>query len=172
MAQDLLAFARQQHLEPQPLELAAVIGGIEDLLRTLLRPGIELRFSLASSLPPVQADQNQLERAVMNLVTNARDAMADRDGTITVEAGTVEEAGRGFVRLTVRDQGVGMSEAVREQVFEPFFTTKHNGTGLGLSQVYGFARQSRGYVEIESREGEGTAVSIVLPVPADGGGRA
>jgi PAS domain S-box-containing protein len=171
MAQDLLAFARQQRLEPQPLELAAVLGGIEDLLRTLLRPGLELRLDLAPGLPPVHADQNQLERAVMNLVTNARDAMADRDGAITFEAGAAEGAS-GFVRLAVRDQGAGMPDAVREQAFEPFFTTKHRGTGLGLSQVYGFARQSSGGVEIESREGEGTAVSIVLPVAADGAGAA
>ena len=138
-------------------------------------------MALGANVPPVFIDQNQLERAVLNLTMNGRDAIAGNAGTITIEAETaVVEDGEprsgaadavpgSYVRVTVRDTGTGMPPEVRNRAFEPFFTTKApgQGTGLGLSQVYGFMRQSKGHVSIESHEGGGgTAIHLFLPVAA------
>jgi PAS domain S-box-containing protein len=166
MAQDLLAFARKQRLEPVALDVNAVVAGMDDILRSLLPEEIVLRLQLAGGLPPAYADQNQLERAILNLVSNARDAMTGHAGAITVETGIAEpepDLAERQLRLTVRDEGPGMPDEVREHAFEPFFTTKPAGTGLGLSQVYGFARQSQGRVAIDRSDGAGTAVTITLP---------
>ena len=177
-AEDLLVFARQQQLKLEMLDVNAVIRGVEDLLAGRLGDGIELRQHLGPDLRPALADQNQLERALLNLVVNARDAMPG-GGVLSIETRNVvlgpaaipppQDVEPGpYAAITVRDTGTGVSPEVRERVFEPFFTTKPAGagTGLGLSMVYGFARQSKGQVTIDSAEGKGTAVTIFLPQSA------
>jgi len=173
----LLAFARRQPLQPRPVQLDSVIAGMEELLiRTLgsASAGISFRLDLNDGGWPVICDPNQLENAVLNLTINARDAMP-KGGSLTIStrqadltaldlAGQQGAAPGPFVELMVADSGMGMDEATRLRVFEPFFTTKPTGrgTGLGLSQVYGFARQSGGLVTLESRVGVGTDVRLFL----------
>ena len=170
----LLTVARRQSLRPEPIDLGAWLGdGAGELLSRALRGDIRTQLSIPPGLPMVEADATELELAVLNLAVNARDAMPS-GGALTVSADAVEIAagtdpdglsGR-FVRLSVADTGVGMSEETQARVFEPFFTTKGvgQGTGLGLAQVYGFARQSGGGVRLSSQLGRGTTVSLLLPV--------
>ncbi|HEX3664554.1 MAG TPA: response regulator [Rhizomicrobium sp.] len=173
LVQRLLAFSRQQSLDVKPLDLNAMIGSIEALLKRSVEENIELRLQLDPELAPAATDANQLETAILNLVINARDAMPD-GGTITVStanhylnatAARPELAAADYVVLAVADTGTGMPSDVLDKVFEPFFTTKPigQGTGLGLSMVYGFAKQARGHVEIESELDRGTTVRIYLP---------
>ena len=170
----LLTVARRQSLRPEAIDLGAWLGdGAAALLTRALRGDIQTELRVPPGLPPVQADPNELELAVLNLAVNARDAMPG-GGTLTIAAepavldGLTDPDGLhgAFVRFTVADTGTGMSEDTQARVFEPFFTTKGlgQGTGLGLAQVYGFARQSGGGVRLRSRLGEGTAVSLLLPV--------
>ena len=170
----LLAFSRRQSLDARPLDAAQLLRSLEDLLRRTLGERIDLRIVTGQDMPFAVADSNQLESAILNLVINARDAMPD-GGQLTVEAQAVDigpdyatvnpelEAGR-YVVVKVSDTGVGMAPELIEKAFEPFFTTKAvgQGTGLGLSMVYGFARQSGGQVRIHSELGVGTSVSIYL----------
>ncbi|MEA1651176.1 ATP-binding protein [Nitrospirillum sp. BR 11164] len=170
----LLAFSRRQSLDAKPLDICRLIRSLEDLLRRTILETIELRIIDGMDLPYAVADANQLENAILNLVINARDAMPD-GGQLTVETKVVDldaayvatrpeiTIGK-YVVITVSDTGVGMSADVIEKAFEPFFTTKPvgQGTGLGLSMVYGFARQSGGQVRIHSQPGVGTTVSIYL----------
>jgi signal transduction histidine kinase/ActR/RegA family two-component response regulator len=171
----LLAFSRKQPLDPQPLNINAVIHGLADFLRRSLGETVTLEIIGAEGLWQAQADPVQLESAILNLAVNARDAMAGGGKlTIATENCVLDEkyceqhdelvAGP-YVRIAVSDTGAGMSKDVLERVFEPFFTTKKagQGTGLGLSQVYGFAKQSNGHIEIDSEPGKGTTVSIYLP---------
>ncbi|MBY6266303.1 PAS domain-containing sensor histidine kinase [Azospirillum sp. 412522] len=171
----LLAFARRQPLKPERTDLNALVVGLWDLLGRSVGEEIRLERRLAEPLWPVHADVNQIESALLNLVINARDAMPD-GGCVTVETGNaslgagdlVAEPGvepGDYAVLTVRDSGTGMPPDVLARVFEPFFTTKPigQGTGLGLSQLYGFARQSEGFVRIDSAVGRGTAVHLHLP---------
>jgi CheY-like chemotaxis protein len=166
----LLAFSRTQRLEVRPTALGGLIEGLTDLLRQTLGPAIELRLDVAATDLPVLADPNQLELALLNLAINARDAMPD-GGSLTVAARPVQVADDpdladgDYVEISVTDTGAGMSAEVIERAFDPFFTTKEvgRGTGLGLSMVYGVARQSGGVARIRSSPGEGTSVSIVLP---------
>jgi signal transduction histidine kinase len=171
----LLAFSRRQSLDARPLDAGALAQSLEDLLRRTIGENIALRIVAAPGVPPAIADANQLENAILNLAINARDAMPD-GGQLTVETATVELdaayvaarpdvlPGR-YVMVAVSDTGVGMASEVLDKVFDPFFTTKPigQGTGLGLSMVYGFARQSGGQVRIHSRPGEGTSVKLYLP---------
>ncbi len=170
----LLTVARRQSLRPEAIGLGAWFDdGAGELLTRTLRGDIRTELRLQPDLPPVQADPDELELAVLNLAVNARDAMPGGGMlTITAELATLDGLtdpdgldGR-FVRLSVADTGTGMSEATQARVFEPFFTTKEvgQGTGLGLAQVYGFARQSGGGVRLRSQPGQGTTVSILLPV--------
>ncbi len=170
----LLTVARRQSLRPEAIDLGAWLGeGAASLLTRTLRGDIRTELRVPPGLPPVQADPDELELAVLNLAVNARDAMPD-GGTLRITAepatldGLTDPDGLhgAFVRLSVADTGTGMSEEIQARVFEPFFTTKGvgQGTGLGLAQVYGFARQSGGGVRLRSQPGEGTAVSILLPV--------
>ncbi len=170
----LLTVARRQSLRPEAIDIGAWLGdGAGELLTRTLRGDIQTELRVAPGLPPVQADPDELELAVLNLAVNARDAMPG-GGTLTITAvpvfidGLTDPDGLcgEFVRFTVADTGTGMSEDTQARVFEPFFTTKGvgQGTGLGLAQVYGFARQSGGGVRLRSRLGEGTAVSLLLPV--------
>ena len=173
----LLAFARRQPLQPRPVEVDALIMGLEELIRGTIKaggPAIVVEMKLASG-GTVLCDPNQLESAILNIAINARDAMPE-GGRLTIcsrqasteTPGLAEAAGAvagDFVEIAMTDTGVGMDEPTRQRVFEPFFTTKPlgHGTGLGLSQVYGFARQSGGLATIESRHGEGATVRIFLP---------
>jgi len=172
----LLAFSRQQPLDPKPIDGNKLVGGICELLRRTLGEAVSLETVLAGGLWRAHADANQLENALVNLAVNARDAMPN-GGKVTIETANCyldeayvsaldEPMERGqYVMVSVADTGVGMDRATVEQAFDPFFTTKEigKGTGLGLSQVYGFVRQSAGHVRIYSEVGEGTAVKIYLP---------
>jgi PAS domain S-box-containing protein len=170
----LLAFSRQQALEPEPLDLNRLIRHVVDLLERTLGECIRITTNLAPDLGFVFADPAEFESLLLNLAVNARDAMPD-GGTLVIEGVNVDmptpavgghETAEGpQVLITVSDTGVGMSPDTLSRAFEPFFTTKEvgRGTGLGLSQVYGFVKQSGGHVAIDSRPGLGTAVSIYLP---------
>jgi PAS domain S-box-containing protein len=172
----LLAFARQQPLDPTAIDANKLVGGICELLRRSVGESTELETVLAGGLWLTNADANQLENAVLNLVINARDALPN-GGKVTIETANcyldevyVSElaepvkAGQ-YVMVAVADDGIGMDEATLQRAFEPFFTTKGvgKGTGLGLSQVYGFVRQSDGHVAVYSELGSGTTVKIYLP---------
>ena len=171
----LLAFSRRQSLDPRPTDVNALARSLEDLLRRTIPETVSLRIMTADRLPPAVADANQLENAILNLAINARDAMPE-GGQLTVETSAIElddayasakpdvKPGR-YVMVAVSDTGVGMSEELLAKVFDPFFTTKPigQGTGLGLSMVYGFAQQSGGQVRVHSRPGEGTSVKLYLP---------
>ncbi|MCQ4295914.1 PAS domain-containing protein [Pseudomonas stutzeri] len=175
----LLAFARRQPLNLKRVELNHLIESMHDLLSRTLGNHIQIGNRLQSDLWPVSSDENQLESALLNLVINARDAMAD-GGTLLLETRNIElyrqgevgdlAAGR-YVILCLTDSGCGMSAKVLASVFEPFFTTKPigQGTGLGLSMVYGFTRQAGGHIQIVSEPGSGTQVSLYLPVFVDQG---
>jgi PAS domain S-box-containing protein len=171
----LLAFSRRQPLEPIPTDLNALVSGMTDLLHRSLGEQVELEGALASDLWTVEVDQNQLESAILNLAVNARDAMPG-GGKLTIETGNAylgeaytavdaEVSPGPYVMLAVSDTGAGMSREVMTRVFEPFFTTKElgRGTGLGLSMVYGFVKQSGGHVTIYSEPGEGTCVKLYFP---------
>ena len=169
----LLAFSRRQRLSPAPVDANETVSSMSDLLARSLGPRIRLETQLESGLWAALVDRTQLEMMILNLAINARDAMQSggvlRIATrnmVAVPAELQSELAPGeYVCLSVRDNGVGMPPAVVARAFEPFFTTKEpgKGTGLGLSQLYGFAKQSGGTAQIESREGEGTIVSIYLP---------
>jgi signal transduction histidine kinase len=175
LTRHLLAYSRQQALEPRVLNLDRVIADQIGLLRRTLGEAIEIATALPADLWPARVDPNQLENALLNLAVNARDAMP-RGGTLTISAENVTlepgevdaqsdmSAGR-YVLVAVADTGTGMSRDVVDRAFEPFFTTKPDGagTGLGLSMVYGFVRQSFGQVKIESEEGRGTAIKLYFP---------
>ncbi|MBX3480013.1 MAG: response regulator [Caulobacter sp.] len=184
LTQRLLAFSRRQSLDPRPLDVNALAVSLEELLRRTVRENIALDIRTGADVKSVVADANQLESAILNLAINARDAMPD-GGRLTVETSVVafdaDEAAADFgvkpgryVLIAVSDTGVGMAPELLEKVFEPFFTTKPigEGTGLGLSMVYGFARQSGGVVRIESRPGAGTVVNLYLPATDDDEGEA
>ncbi|MFN3944797.1 MAG: ATP-binding protein [Allosphingosinicella sp.] len=162
----LLAFSRVQRLDLRPVAVTPLVEGMLDLLSRSLGSGIAIRTELDDGGAAVLADKTQLELALLNLAINGRDAMAD-GGVLTI-ATRARPARDGFqdgtVEVEVRDTGCGMPPEVIERAFEPFFTTKGvgKGTGLGLSMVYGVARQSGGEVRIDSREGEGTTVTIEL----------
>jgi PAS domain S-box-containing protein len=171
----LLAFARRQPLDPKTVHVDRLVGSMEDLLRRSIGEAIRLDIVAPPDLWTTFCDPNQLESALLNLVLNSRDAMPD-GGTLTIACANVgsaelAETVRGDVTpgdhvcLSVSDTGVGMSESVRARAFDPFFTTKPTGqgTGLGLSMVYGFVRQSEGHVHIESAPGRGTSVRLYLP---------
>ena len=171
----LLAFARRQPLDPKAVDVNQLIRGMEEMLRRTLREAITLRVDLAPENWPALTDAHQLENAILNLAINARDAMP-QGGTLSITTtrevlehkerfGQEEIEAGDYVVVCVSDTGVGMSPETLKKVFEPFFTTKPigQGTGLGLSMIYGFAKQSRGHVRIESTEGEGTTFTLYLP---------
>jgi PAS domain S-box-containing protein len=170
----LLAFSRRQTLDPKPTNVNALTSGMEDLIRRTMGPGITVEVVAAIGLWRTLVDPHQLENALLNLCINARDAMP-HGGRLTVETANRWLDARGgrerdlapgqYVSLCVSDNGTGMPEAVIARAFDPFFTTKPlgEGTGLGLSMVYGFARQSGGQARIYSEEGKGTMVCLYLP---------
>ncbi len=175
LTQRLLAFSRQQPLDPKVLDVNRLVAGMSDLLRRSLGEHVAVETVLAGGLWRVHVDPNQLEVALLNLAVNARDAMPD-GGRLTIETANshldenyatreAEVLPGQYVLVSVTDTGRGMPRAVIERAFEPFFTTKDvgHGTGLGLSQVYGFVKQSGGHVKIYSEVGDGTTVKIYLP---------
>ncbi len=175
LTQRLLSFSRRRmlSLEARPT-LTADMERLTGLLKTSLHGNISFRYQFAEGLWPIQVDPGELEVALLNIAVNARDAMPDGGRfeltarNVTVFAGELRGApdlAGDFVALALRDTGSGMSREVAARAFEPFFTTKDvgRGTGLGLSQVYGFVRQSGGAIEIDSEPGEGTCVRIHLP---------
>jgi len=170
----LLAFSRQQTLEPKAIDANRLVSNMEELVRRTVGPSIEIETVLAAGLWPCFCDPNQLENAILNLCINARDAMPD-GGRVTIEtantwvdhgAAIERDMPRGqYVAICVTDTGTGMPPEVAARAFDPFFTTKPagKGTGLGLSMIYGFAKQSNGQVRIYSEIGQGTTVKIYLP---------
>ena len=170
----LLAFSRQQTLEPKAIDANRLVSNMEELVRRTVGPSIEIETVLAAGLWPCFCDPNQLENALLNLCINARDAMPD-GGRVTIETantwvdhvGAIErDMPRGqYVAICVTDTGTGMAPEVAARAFDPFFTTKPagKGTGLGLSMIYGFAKQSNGQVRIYSEVGQGTTLKIYLP---------
>ncbi|MFK4511595.1 ATP-binding protein [Bradyrhizobium daqingense] len=178
LTSQLLAFARRQTLKPEVFDVGQRVQSLHDMLATLLGPAIEIAMRLPAEPCLVNADAGQFETALINMATNARDAMQGKGRiTFAVEATTAIPAtaapatgNHGFVRITVSDTGIGIPAARLGRIFEPFFTTKQvgHGTGLGLSQVFGFARQSGGEVTVTSEVGHGSTFSLYLPrVPPD-----
>jgi PAS domain S-box-containing protein len=175
LTQRLLAFSRRQTLDPKPLDMNRLITGIEELIRGTVGPDVSLEVLGVPDLWLTKVDPSQLENALLNLCINGRDAMAPEGGRLSVATANQaldERAARDeglspgqYVRLSVTDTGSGMSPEVIERAFDPFFTTKPlgEGTGLGLSMVYGFAQQSGGQVRIRSEVGKGTTMAIYLP---------
>jgi signal transduction histidine kinase/CheY-like chemotaxis protein len=179
LTKQLLAFSRRQVLQPKVIDLSLIVDGIRTLLRRVIGEDIELRAVSTPPLARVKADPGQVEQVLMNLAVNARDAMPS-GGQLTIETAD-EELPSGdprlrdmmtpgkWVRVSVRDTGIGMSPQVQERIFEPFFTTKEpgKGTGLGLATVYGIVKQSGGFVWVSSAVGVGTTFDIYLP-PVEG----
>ncbi len=175
LVQRLLAFARQHPLQVKPVDVGALVWGMEDLLRQTLGAAIDIEFRVAGTVWPVRADPHQFENAVLNLAINGRDAMPEGGRlTVTVDNATFDDgyaarrpdaAPGDYVVVAVSDTGAGMAAEVLERAFEPFFTTKEvgKGSGMGLAMVYGFVRQSGGHVVIDSRPGAGTTVRLCLP---------
>jgi PAS domain S-box-containing protein len=178
----LLAFSRRQLLQPTPVDVRALLHSLSDMLRRTLDQRIRIDVEASPTCPPVLADPGQLESALLNIAINARDAMPD-GGRLRFRCAAFEplppEVRRElsdpsapddrFVAISLSDTGVGMPEEVKERVFEPFFTTKEagRGTGLGLSTVYGFVKQSHGAIAIDSAPGAGTTVTLYIPRPWD-----
>ncbi len=171
----LLAFSRKQALSPKVVDLNQHIAGVLDMLHRTLGETVEIRANLDSSMPTTKVDPAQLESVLLNLAVNARDAMPD-GGTLSIETDKVhldedyvamrpEVSPGDYVVLAVTDTGTGMSPEIQVQAFDPFFTTKRvgEGSGLGLSMVFGFTKQSGGHVEIKSDVGKGTMVKVFLP---------
>jgi len=174
LTSQLLAFSRRQRLEPVPLNLNRTLSGLEELLRRTLGGNVSVRLDLDHSLWQALTDPTQTEMIILNLAINARDAMpeggqltlATRNTRINARPQRPEDPEPGeYVMLSIRDTGCGMSEEVVAKVFEPFFTTKDigKGSGLGLAQVFGFAKQSGGGVRIDTEPGHGTQVAVYLP---------
>jgi CheY-like chemotaxis protein len=175
----LLTFARRRQLAPEVVNLNEQVRGMTELLRRTIGDTIELRTHLMPDLWQSQADIGEVEAAVLNLAINARDAMpTGGELTIRTDNAVLEEGEMGFegaltagsyARISVSDNGVGMPKAVLSRVFEPFFTTKPpgHGTGLGLSTIYGFIKQSNGHITIYSEPNVGTTVNLYLPRCAD-----
>ena len=167
---NLLTFASRRKLQTQLLDLEATLHSATGLFAQALPEGIDLALEFDSTPPPVEVDPNQLEMALLNLVLNARDAMAGR-GSIRLQVSNRQLRGEWdnlhgeFVLLSVHDSGPGIAPEVQARIFEPFFTTKAfgQGTGLGLSQVYGFARNAGGAVRVQSEPEQGTCMTICLP---------
>jgi nitrogen-specific signal transduction histidine kinase/ActR/RegA family two-component response regulator len=171
----LLAFSRRQPLDPKPIEAARFLNSAAEFLQRSLGERVEVEFVGSAGLWQIEVDPNHLETALLNLAINARDAMPE-GGKLTLESSNVyidedysrlnqEIAPGQFVMIAVSDTGTGMAREIVDRAFEPFFTTKDpgHGTGLGLSQVYGFVKQSGGHIKLYSEVGQGTTVKIYLP---------
>jgi len=177
LTRQLLAFSRKQIMEPKILDLNALVTNLHKMLRRLVREDIEIVLALSPAPVCVKADPGQIEQVITNMVVNARDAMP-RGGKLTIVTGNITlghdptrpdvEPGE-YVRLSIRDTGTGMTDAVKGHLFEPFFTTKPvgQGTGLGLATCFGIVKQSDGHIAVESEVGQGTTFHIYLPRVAE-----
>jgi len=170
LTSQLLAFARRQPLKPERLDLNDLIREMDDLLDRTMGERVKIVLDLHPLACRVEVDRTQLQSAILNIASNARDAMRGKDGdgggTLTIRTNDLGVSdGKRMVALEIEDTGAGMNVDTMERIFEPFFTTKSmgQGTGLGLSQVYGFASQSGGEVRVRSEPGKGTALTLVLP---------
>jgi two-component system cell cycle sensor histidine kinase/response regulator CckA len=161
LTRQLLAFSRRQALQPKPLDLGAAVQSMSGMIRRLIGEDIELRIITEPGVGAVMVDAGQIEQVVMNLVVNARDAMAT-GGVLTLETASVPQG----MTLSITDTGTGIDEATKTHVFDPFFTTKEHGkgTGLGLSTVMGIVEQSGGHITVDSELGRGTTFRVTLPV--------
>jgi CheY-like chemotaxis protein len=178
LTRGLLTFSRKQTIDPHPVDLNLLIADIEDMLRRIIDESIELEVDTEKKDLIVLADKLQLEHVLINLVTNARDAMPE-GGRIGISTRTLDvntqhpgasdarTPGR-YAVLSIEDTGAGMDQQTKERIFDPFFTTKDvgKGTGLGLSIVYGIINQHKGYIDVRSEPGKGTAFDILLPLSA------
>jgi PAS domain S-box-containing protein len=175
LVRKLLAFSRKERIAPAPMDLTAFVAENHEVLRRVLPESIEIQVEAEAGLPAARADTNAVHQMLLNLVTNARDAMP-AGGRLTIETRRFElterfraERGWGtpgsYVALAVSDTGVGMSAATLQRLFEPFFTTKEpgKGTGLGMAMVYGLIKQHEGFVDVTSAEGRGTTVRLLFP---------
>jgi PAS domain S-box-containing protein len=160
LTRELLAFSRKQVVQPTVLDLNEVVRGTEGLLRRLIGAETLLILHLGDDVKSVKADRSQVEQVLLNLATNARDAMPD-GGTLTIRTGNAEP----HVTIAVSDTGHGMTSTIRSHIFEPFYTTKEpgKGTGLGLSTVYGIVTQAGGYIHVDSEPGKGATFTVGLP---------
>jgi len=181
LTQQLLAFSRKQVLEPQVLDLNTIVDEAGKMLERLIGEDISLEIVPAGQIGTVKADRSQIERVILNLAVNARDAMP-HGGKLIIEAADVEldettqtlhpcDAPGPYVMLKVTDTGCGMDAELQSHIFEPFFTTKEQGTGLGLATVYGVVKQSGGYISVESEKGKGTTFRIYLPRVSQAAGK-
>jgi PAS domain S-box-containing protein len=171
LVQRLLAFSRRQPLDPKAIDVQKLLDGMADLLARSIPESITTQIVAPADVWPVEVDPNQLENVILNLAVNARDAMLI-GGALTIEAsnkmlapGDIGEASGAHVAISVTDTGIGMSADTISKVFDPFFTTKEvgKGSGLGLSMVYGFVKQSGGFIDIASQLGQGTTITLFLP---------
>jgi signal transduction histidine kinase len=164
LTRQLLAFSRQEVLDVKPIDVNAVVADLANLLERLLGDEFALALELAPELPTVEADRGRLEQVLLNLVVNARDAMGG-GGVVSITTAERRDGGPPEVVLAVADSGSGIAPEVRHKIFEPFFTTKGvgEGTGLGLSTVYGIVEQFGGRIDLETEVGRGTTFTIVLP---------
>jgi two-component system cell cycle sensor histidine kinase/response regulator CckA len=179
LTRQLLTFSRKQVVQPQVLDLARVVTGVEPMLRRLIGEDVDFETSSDDDVSPVLADEGELEQVLINLVVNARDAMPQGGRlSVAVQNVAVNDAAcvkhpslrpGDYVQLTVQDSGMGMTTETMMRAFEPFFTTKERGrgTGLGLATVYGIVKQSGGTITVDSSPGEGTTFSVYLPVAAE-----
>ncbi len=170
LTQQLLAFGRKQIMSLKLLNLSTIVEGLSSMVDCLMTPEIQISIQAEKNLGLVRADQSQLEQVMMNLATNARQAMPE-GGTLTIMIDEFQSSkdqtdlppGK-YVRLAVSDTGIGMTEEAQSRIFEPFFTTKKMGSGLGLSTVYGIIKQSGGYVTVQSAPQQGSTFNVFLPV--------
>jgi two-component system cell cycle sensor histidine kinase/response regulator CckA len=174
LTRQLLAFGRKQVMSLKLLNLSTIVDGVSSMVNCLMSAEVQINIHADKNLGLVQADQSQLEQVIMNLATNARQAMPE-GGTLTISIKKFQSGKDNpdmppgeYVRLSVVDTGIGMTEEVQSRVFEPFFTTKKMGTGLGLSTVYGIIKQSGGYVTLQSAPQQGSTFSVFLPVVTNG----
>ena len=177
LTNQMLAYSGKGRFVVEPIDLSRVVEEIGHLLGTVVSKRATIRYRLSPTLPPVEADATQIRQVVMNLITNASDALGDNEGVITVTTGVTDAdsaylesvflnealpAGR-YVHLDVSDTGAGMDNATQARIFDPFFTTKHTGRGLGLAAVLGIIRGHRGAIKIYSEPGQGTTIKMLLP---------
>jgi len=180
LTRQLLTISKKSKIEPESLHLNQILRDLEDMVQRILGPDIELRTGYTEKLPKIKADPGQIEQVMINLVLNARDAILSRNSPVIQQYIRIETRLKkinrkytaahpaaksgSFIEIEVSDSGAGIPEEIKNEIFDPFFTTKEEGTGLGLSTVYGIIDQNKGFIEVESRLEKGTTFRIYLPV--------